>query len=61
MQAVLAWLRRQIETVPPEIAVCEFRCRKPQCRVADWEVCSSRTAFGATNPIQLDPPARREA
>ncbi len=61
MQALIAWLRKQIEPVPPDIAVCEFRCRQPQCRVTEWENCSRRAAFGVATRSNTDPPLRREA
>ena len=37
------WIKDQvIQDVPPEIAACEFVCRKPYCPVGYWEVCQNR-------------------
>jgi len=40
LDSVFAWLHRQVEPVPPHLAVCEFDCRRSQCRHRDWEVCT---------------------
>jgi hypothetical protein len=60
VRAMFAWLRQQIETVPPEIAVCEFRCIKSECRVADWQRCAMRIDFAPT-PSTRTERLRREA
>jgi hypothetical protein len=31
-----------IQDLPENIAVCEFDCRKPQCRHGEWETCEKR-------------------
>jgi hypothetical protein len=37
------WLKEQIvQDVPEDIALCEFDCRKGQCRVGEWESCERR-------------------
>jgi hypothetical protein len=60
IQNVGGWLRRQIvQPVPPDIAMCEFGCRKPQCRTGEWEACERRrhgvnlTARGSGGSSQL--------
>ena len=40
-------LLRIVDEVPEDIAVCEFDCRKPDCRHGEWESCQRRQ--------QLDP------
>jgi hypothetical protein len=38
-----SWLRAQIvEDVPDSLALCEFGCRKQQCRIGEWERCKRR-------------------
>ena len=36
------WLVRE---VPPEIAACEFECRKLDCSVGEWLTCERRLAI----------------
>ena len=37
------WLEDQIvEEVPDGVALCEFGCRKLQCRMGEWEHCERR-------------------
>ena len=37
------WLREQVvQDVPEDIALCEFDCRKGQCRMGEWESCERR-------------------
>jgi hypothetical protein len=31
-----------VQTVPEEIAVCEFDCRKLSCSVEQWRTCKRR-------------------
>jgi hypothetical protein len=31
-----------VQEVPPEIALCEFDCRKPECSHGEHEVCERR-------------------
>jgi len=43
LRSAWGWLRRQIvDDVPPEAALCEFDCRKPQCYAGEWETCERR-------------------
>jgi len=48
-----AWLRNQIQEVPPELAVCEFDCREPECTVRDWRVCPLRNMTAQGYPTGL--------
>ncbi len=34
-----------VETVPNDIALCEFDCRKTQCSFGEWESCGRRLRF----------------
>jgi len=37
------WLEGQlVEDVPDGLALCEFGCRKLQCRMGEWEQCQRR-------------------
>jgi hypothetical protein len=37
------WLKdRIVEDVPDRLALCEFGCRKQQCRMGEWEGCKRR-------------------
>lgn len=39
------WLKGAIATeVPPDLAACEWECRKPQCLHGDWVTCERRLA-----------------
>jgi len=56
LQSAWGWLRRQIvEDVPPEVALCEFDCRKPQCHAGEWESCDRRLRAAAG---ELMPPPK---
>ena len=38
------WLKDQIvEDVPDRLALCEFGCRKQQCRMGEWEGCNTKS------------------
>ena len=40
------WLKRQIiADVPTEDAICEFDCRKSECRFDDWARCKNRLDY----------------
>lgn len=40
---VRRWLHGQVvKEVPEDIAVCEFDCRKGQCRMGEWSTCERR-------------------
>jgi len=34
-----------VETVPNDIALCEFDCSKTQCSFGEWESCARRLRF----------------
>jgi hypothetical protein len=53
------WLRRLVEEVPPEDAVCEFRCHKTACRRGEWERCLYRLRNGLPPDLSTDPPQER--
>jgi hypothetical protein len=36
------WIDDQVLEVPDDIAMCEFRCHKTECRVGEWETCERR-------------------
>jgi len=36
-----------IQDVPSDIALCEFDCRKDQCRDDEWETCDRRLTRAA--------------
>ncbi len=52
------WLRSLSAEVPARDGVCEFRCRKAQCRHGEWERCDFRLRGGL--PADL-PDARGES
>ena len=56
---MLRWLRNQIQEVPPELAVCEFECRRTDCTVRNWRVCPMRTAVMRGYPTGLFMKPRR--
>ena len=40
------WLKNEIVAdVPPEVARCEFDCRKTQCRLGEWVNCKNRLSY----------------
>ena len=53
------WLKGQfVREVPPEIALCEFDCRKEQCMNDEWATCERRLsqAAGELMPDSHKPP-----
>jgi hypothetical protein len=53
------WVKEQIiQDVPEGVALCEFDCRKQQCRMQEWETCERRMNK-ATG--ELSPAARAKA
>lgn len=48
-----------VQTVPEEIALCEFDCRKVSCSAEQWRTCDRRIrkAEGELMPAAQDPPA----
>jgi hypothetical protein len=60
VRKIISWLKRHAETVPQELAVCEFDCRKEQCRLGEWQSCERRrwheSLYGsATAPLKRRP------
>ncbi len=55
------WLRAQVQEVPESLAVCEFDCARPECRMGDWERCERRHKpepfLGAPSPSPDHTPA----
>ena len=48
------WLQSQfVQTVPDDVALCEFDCQKLQCTMGEWETCDRRirNAAGELMPI----------
>jgi hypothetical protein len=41
-QKPLERLRKWIEDVPDEMAVCEFRCHEDHCHQVNWQSCAKR-------------------
>ena len=40
------WLKNQIVAdVPPEVALCEFDCRKTECQFGEWVNCKNRLSY----------------
>ena len=60
VQRLFGWLQRQVEDVPADVAVCEFRCRKLDCRHGDWEMCNRRLHPGLY-PDSASPPEANTA
>ena len=45
-RSVKRWLHDQlVGEVPDDLALCEFDCRKRQCRQGEWETCERRQRF----------------
>ena len=43
LRNVWEWAGEQfVGEVPRDYALCEFDCRKPQCREAEWKNCARR-------------------
>jgi len=43
-------LRQLVQEVPADIALCEFDCRKRQCRRGEWATCRRRLDHLAGEP-----------
>jgi len=43
-----------IQTVPEDIALCEFSCNKTQCTLGEWQNCERRihNAAGELTPLR---------
>jgi hypothetical protein len=54
-------IRRWVTEAPAEDAVCEFRCRKAECRHSEWAQCDYRLRGGlpADLPASGGGPAAR--
>jgi hypothetical protein len=58
MRRLWAWLRPMlVQEVPEEIAVCEFICAEPVCRVQDWQQCELWRSYQGieAREIEADP------
>lgn len=54
MARLWLWLKDQmVKDVPPETALCEFDCRKPQCLEGEWGGCERRLSQ-ATGELMPD-------
>ena len=54
------WLKEQmVKDVPPETALCEFDCRKPQCLEGEWAGCERRLSQAA-GELMPDPTAEKK-
>jgi len=43
LQNISDWVQGQfVRKVPEEVALCEFDCRKPQCKEGEWDACARR-------------------
>jgi len=42
-----AFRRQIVDDVPEGDALCEFDCRKEQCRLSEWEQCDRRIRKGS--------------
>ena len=51
LRRIWLWIIGQIiQTVPKDIAVCEFECRKNECTFENWETCENRLGTAARAP-----------
>jgi hypothetical protein len=39
--------RQVVDDAPEDLALCEFDCRKEQCRQDEWETCGRRIRKGS--------------
>jgi hypothetical protein len=55
LHRVLQRLKREfVEDVDPDLAICEFDCRKDQCLYDEWSTCERRISKAAG---ELMPPS----
>jgi hypothetical protein len=64
LRRIRDWVAGQFAgEVPEDVAICEFDCRKPQCREGEWESCIRRSgrargelmpAEAATREVEAD-------
>jgi len=58
LQNIWDWVREQFAGwVPEDDALCEFDCRKPQCREGEWEICTRRLQRAAGELMPVKQPA----
>ncbi len=58
LRNILDWLREQfVGWVPEDDALCEFDCRKPQCREGEWANCTRRLQRAAGELMPTKQPA----
>jgi len=58
LQKVWDWVAGQfVRAVPEDEALCEFDCRKPQCREGEWESCARRLQRAAGELMPARGPA----
>jgi hypothetical protein len=55
MQPLVAWLRAQVQTVPPQLAVCEFDCSRSQCSYRDWDACDRVRSYSRLTRLTRHP------
>lgn len=65
IRRVIDWWQRQSEAISPELAACEFECRKTECNEGKFENCDrrltmarllTRKAADATAPAHPEAP-----
>jgi len=60
VQRIWQWIKNQIvQDVPKDIALCEFDCRKEQCREDEWATCERRLSAAAGELKPEHPPVDR--
>jgi hypothetical protein len=58
VQRIWDWVVGQfVREIPEEDAVCEFDCRKPQCREGEWASCLRRLQRAAGELMPAKQPA----
>jgi hypothetical protein len=62
LRRIWDWVAGQfISEVPEDEALCEFDCRKPQCREGEWESCVRRLQRAAGELMPAREPASEAA
>jgi len=57
-QKMWGWAAEKvIREVPQDEALCEFDCRKPQCKAGEWESCNRRLQRAAGELMPSKRPA----
>ena len=58
LRKIWDWVAGQfIGEVPEDDALCEYDCRKPQCREGEWESCARRLRRAAGELMPAREPA----